>query len=61
MLIKFRIFLKKKKNDKNLSELYHLKSIEIISKYIKGDCPYIKHLINSYKKHYNCNLEIIVN
>ena len=42
-------------------ESYHLKAIELVCKYINGPCPFINHLITSYQKHYNQNLEIIVN
>eukprot|EP01017_Pseudomicrothorax_dubius_P023516 TRINITY_DN2510_c0_g1_i12.p1 TRINITY_DN2510_c0_g1~~TRINITY_DN2510_c0_g1_i12.p1 ORF type:complete len:797 (+),score=114.81 TRINITY_DN2510_c0_g1_i12:128-2518(+) len=42
-----------------ISEIYHLKSIEIVCKYIPSPCPYINHLISSYQKHYNQNLETI--
>ena len=42
------------------SELYHLKAIEIVCKYVKEDCPYINHLITSYHKHYNSDLDVIV-
>ena len=34
-------------------ELYHLKAIEFACKFIKHNCPYVNHLINSYHKHYN--------
>jgi hypothetical protein len=43
-----------------ISELYHLKAIEIACKYITCPSPYINHLITSYHKHYNQNLDIIV-
>ncbi|CAD8190390.1 unnamed protein product [Paramecium octaurelia] len=42
-----------------LSELYHLKSIEIACRHITTQSPYISHLITSYHKHYNINLDII--
>ena len=42
------------------SELYHLKAIELVCKYIPSPCPYVNHLITSYHKHYNQNLETIV-
>ena len=35
------------------SEIYHLKAIEIVCKYITFKSPYINHLITSYHKHYN--------
>ncbi|EGR31517.1 hypothetical protein IMG5_107360 [Ichthyophthirius multifiliis] len=41
------------------SETYHLKSIEIVCLAITCQSPYINHLINSYHKHYNSQLEII--
>ncbi|KRW98821.1 hypothetical protein PPERSA_10592 [Pseudocohnilembus persalinus] len=41
------------------SEIYHLKSIEIVCKYIVSKSPYINHLITSYHKHYNQSLETI--
>jgi hypothetical protein len=41
------------------SESYHLKAIELVCKYINGPCPFINHLITSYQKHYNQNLETI--
>jgi len=43
-----------------IRELYHLKAIEIVCKYVKEDCPYINHLITSYHKHYNNDLDVIV-
>ena len=43
-----------------LSEFYHLKAIEIACKNISCSSPYINHLITSYHKHYNQNLESIV-
>jgi hypothetical protein len=43
-----------------ISELYHLKAIEIACKYITCSSPYINHLITSYHKHYNSNLDTIV-
>ncbi|CAD8199241.1 unnamed protein product [Paramecium pentaurelia] len=42
-----------------LSELYHLKSIEIACRHIIYQSPYISHLITSYHKHYNINLDVI--
>ncbi|KAM3136860.1 hypothetical protein pb186bvf_011119 [Paramecium bursaria] len=42
-----------------LSEFYHLKAIEIACKNISCSSPYINHLITSYHKHYNQNLESI--
>ncbi|CAD8076454.1 unnamed protein product [Paramecium primaurelia] len=42
-----------------LSELYHLKSIEIACRHITYQSPYISHLITSYHKHYNMNLDVI--
>ncbi|CAD8180633.1 unnamed protein product [Paramecium octaurelia] len=42
-----------------LSELYHLKSIEIACRHIAFQSPYISHLITSYHKHYNINLDVI--
>ncbi|CAD8110216.1 unnamed protein product [Paramecium sonneborni] len=42
-----------------LSELYHLKSIEIACRNITYQSPYISHLITSYHKHYNINLDVI--
>jgi len=41
------------------SEAYHLKAIELVCRYITGPCPYINHLITSYQKHYNQDLETI--
>lgn len=35
-----------------LSEIYHLKSIEIMARNIKTTVPYITHLIKSYERHY---------
>ena len=43
-----------------MSEAYHLGAIELVCKYISGSCPYLNHLIISYQKHYNQNLETIV-
>lgn len=42
------------------SEIYHLKAIEIVCKHISCKSPYIDHLINSFHKHYNLNLDVIV-
>ncbi|CAD8170855.1 unnamed protein product [Paramecium octaurelia] len=42
-----------------LSELYHLKAVEIACKNITCSSPYINHLITSYHKHYNSNLDTI--
>lgn len=44
---------KKKTKNYKLSEIYHLKSIEIGCKFITANCPYINHLVTSYHKHYN--------
>lgn len=41
-------------------ELYHLKAIEIACKFVKSTCPFVNHLIMTYHKHYNSNLECIV-
>ncbi|EAS07471.2 hypothetical protein TTHERM_00572070 (macronuclear) [Tetrahymena thermophila SB210] len=41
------------------SEIYHLKSIEIVCQAVTCYSPYITHLINSYHKHYNSSLELI--
>ena len=35
-----------------LSELHHLKAIELMCKGISHKSPYLNHLINSYHKHY---------
>lgn len=35
-----------------LSEIYHLRSIEIMARNIKTTVPYITHIIRSYEKHY---------
>ncbi len=35
-----------------LSELYHLRSIEIVSRHIQTIIPYLIHIIKSYDKHY---------
>jgi hypothetical protein len=43
-----------------LSELYHLKAIEMACKHISCSSPYINHLITSYHKHYNQSLDTIV-
>ena len=43
-----------------ISEIYHLKAIEIICKHVFAKSPYINHLITSYHKHYNNNLDVIV-
>ncbi|CAK83039.1 unnamed protein product (macronuclear) [Paramecium tetraurelia] len=42
-----------------LSELYHLKAIEIACKHIACSSQYINHLITTYHKHYNSNLDTI--
>ncbi|CAD8088982.1 unnamed protein product [Paramecium sonneborni] len=42
-----------------LSELYHLKSVEIACKHITCSSQYINHLITTYHKHYNSNLDTI--
>ncbi|CAD8183154.1 unnamed protein product [Paramecium octaurelia] len=42
-----------------LSELYHLKAIEIACKHIACSSQYINHLITTYHKHYNSNLDAI--
>lgn len=34
------------------SEVYHLCSIDVMSKIIKHAIPYINHIIKSYEKHY---------
>lgn len=47
-------------NEFKMSELYHLKAIEIACKNITCSSPYINHLITSYHKHYNQNLDTIV-
>jgi len=39
--------------NKFISEVYHLKAIELVCKYIPSPCPYVNHLITSYHKHYN--------
>lgn len=35
-----------------MSELYHLRAINIMAQNIKSTVPYISHLIKSYDKHY---------
>ena len=35
-----------------MSELYHLRAINIMAENIKTTVPYISHLIKSYDKHY---------
>ena len=35
-----------------LSEVYHLRSIDIMARNIKTTVPYITHIIRSYEKHY---------
>lgn len=35
-----------------LSEMYHLKAIDLMAKNIKTTVPYLSHLIKSYDKHY---------
>lgn len=35
-----------------LSEIYHLRSIQIMARNIKTTVPYITHIIRSYEKHY---------
>jgi hypothetical protein len=35
-----------------LSEIYHLRSIDIMARNIKTTVPYITHIIRSYEKHY---------
>ncbi|CAD8184074.1 unnamed protein product [Paramecium pentaurelia] len=42
-----------------LSDMYHLKAIEIACRHITTQSPYISHLITSYHKHYNINLDVI--
>jgi len=42
------------------SQIFHLKAIEMGCKFIQSKCPYINHLITSYHKHFNLNLETIV-
>ena len=45
-----------------LSEMYHLRAIDIVSKSIQFPIPYLTHIIRSYEKHYIINkpLEKIV-
>ena len=40
------------KKDLKKSEIFHLKSIEIICKNIKESSIFVNHLINSYQRHY---------
>lgn len=42
-----------------ISEVYHLKAIEIACKFVACKSPYIDHLVQSYHKHYYNSLEII--
>ena len=42
-----------KTDEFKLSEIYHLKAIEIACKHVMCSSPYINHLITSYHKHYN--------
>jgi hypothetical protein len=41
------------------SEVFHLKAIEVICKFIKQNSVYVNHLVNSYHKHYRQNLLVI--
>lgn len=42
------------------SEVFHLKAIETVCKYIKGSSLYVDHLISSYHRHYHAELRCIV-
>lgn len=35
-----------------MSEVYHLRSIDIMARNIKITVPYLTHIIRSYEKHY---------
>lgn len=50
----------KETRESKATEIYHLKAIETVCKFISSPCPYINHLIVSYQKHYNQALETIV-
>jgi hypothetical protein len=50
----------KESQESKACEIYHLKAIETVCKFISSPCPYINHLIVSYQKHYNQALETIV-
>jgi len=41
------------------SEIFHLKAIHIICKFVKQNSVYVNHLIASYHKHYKQNLLVI--
>jgi len=41
------------------SEVFHLKAIELVCRYIPSPCPYVNHLISSFNKHYGQSLETI--
>ena len=41
-----------------LSEMYHLRAIDIVSKSIQFPIPYLTHIIRSYEKHYIILIEI---
>jgi hypothetical protein len=46
--------------EKEESEYWHFKAVELACLYLPGSCPIVKHYIASYNKHYNV-LQTIVN
>lgn len=49
----------KKKEELQKSEIFHLKSIEVICKQVKENSAFVTHLVVNYHKHYKNNLNII--
>jgi len=41
------------------SEVFHLKSMEVICRYIKENCVFLNHLVLNYHKHYKKRLNSI--
>jgi hypothetical protein len=50
----------KEKLDLPLSEILHLKSIQVVCKHIKKNSAFVNHLVFNYHKHYKNNLNTIV-
>lgn len=42
-----------------MSEIFHLKSIEVVCKYIQENSAFVNHLVLNYHKHYKLSLNTI--
>ena len=49
------------KTQLNQGEFLHNIALKISTKYLPNTSPIVKHFVSSFKKHFSCNLDIIVN